>query len=234
MLLVVVPVTFLLAAAVQALTGFGSALVIVPILAIVTDPVTAVVAATAASVVLAGTVAVRQRRLVEPTMTRRLLLAAPWGMPVGLALLTLLTPVAISRVIGCVLLVLVLVMFLRPDRPPVRLGTRTWGVLSGVLITSTGMNGPPLVLALRDLPPAQFRATLQAVFVVQDVLALALLGAFGHVRVDALGIAGIGVACMWLGWRLGDRYFVRLRSEGLRVVVTVGLCATALAMIFLV
>lgn len=222
---------FLLAAMAQAITGFGSSLVIVPLLTFLTDPVTAVVAATVASAVLAGAAATRERHLIDRESAVRLTLTALWGMPFGLVVLTFVEPGPLGRVIGLVLLVLVPVVTFQPVRPTSRAGMRSLGVVSGAFLTSTAMNGPPLILALRGLAPGRFRATLQAVFVGQDLVAIALLAALGHVSPEALFIALTGAIVMPLGWLAGDRVFAHVDHARLRVIIFVGLMVTALVML---
>ena len=97
---------------------------------------------------------------------------------------------------------------------------------SGALLTSTGMNGPPLVLVLRDEAPHRFRATLQATFCLQDAVAVVAFVALGQVGAPVLVAAAAGVLGMPLGWRLGDAVFRRLSPERFRVLVLAGLAAT--------
>jgi uncharacterized membrane protein YfcA len=93
------------------------------------------------------------------------------------------------------------------------------------------MNGPPLVMALIERQPRRYRATLQSVFAVQDVVAVAAFLVLGHVDLDvALLIAG-GVLGLPLGWRLGDAVFHRIPPARLRPVVIAGLAATAVSML---
>ena len=226
--------TFFLAASVQAVTGFGAALVVVPLLSLMTDPLTAVVAATASSGLLTAGATVRERHLVDRALARRLTTAALWGMPLGLAFVALAEPDLLNGVIGASLLVLVLVASRDRARATAATRTRAWGALSGALLTSTGMNGPALVMATRGLDPPTFRATLQAVFFAQDVVALVLLGALGHVSREALVISVVGAAALPLGWSAGDHLFARVDRERLRKVVLVGLAATALVMLLTV
>lgn len=226
--------TFFLAASVQAVTGFGAALVVVPLLSMLTDPLTAVVAATASSGLLTAGVTVRERHLVDRELARRLTTAAIWGMPLGLGFVALAQPDLINGVIGVSLLVLVVVMARERAQATQPARTRAWGALSGALLTSTGMNGPPLIMATRGLDPRTFRATLQAVFFAQDVVALALLGLLGLVSRDALVISVIGAAALPLGWAAGDHLFARVDRDALRKVVLVGLAVTAAVMLLTV
>src|SRR5437867_3162069 len=75
------------AAAVQGVTGFGFALVAMPLLQLVIDPHAAVVGCGLAALPLMVGVAVRERRHVRWTAITPLLVAAAVGLPFGLLLL---------------------------------------------------------------------------------------------------------------------------------------------------
>jgi uncharacterized membrane protein YfcA len=95
------------------------------------------------------------------------------------------------------------------------------GFASGVLITSTGINGPPVVLAFQAqaLEPRAFRATLAAVFALQRVVALAMIGAAGLMQPEALRFAALGAPTALFGWELGNRVFHRLDAARFRRLV---------------
>ncbi len=222
---------FVLAALAQAASGFGSALVAVPLLALVIDPVPAVVAATSVSLVLTAGAWRRERQHTDPVRARTLTLAGLVGMPVGLVALAVLDADALGSLIAVVVLLLVaalaLGLRLRPG-PSTLIGS---GMVSGALLTSTGMNGPPLVLALQDLPPLRYRATLQAVFCGQDVVAVAGFVALGHFSGEVALLTATGVVGLPLGWFLGDRVFHRISPAAFRWVVLAGLAVTAVVLL---
>src|SRR5690606_15775726 len=85
--LLVAFVVVLLAAATQAMTGFGFALVAVPLLSLALDPRTAVVGVGIAGLILTVTVAVQERRYARWPVVGLLLGALVAGMPVGLLVL---------------------------------------------------------------------------------------------------------------------------------------------------
>lgn len=200
---------FLLAAVAQAITGFGSALVAVPVLAVAVDPVAAVVAATAVSLVLSSCVAWREREHVDIGPARTLTVAGIVGMPAGLVLVEVVDESSLQGWIAA----------------PIA------GLTSGALLTSTGLNGPPLVMALVDRETRRFRATLQAVFAVQDVVALAAFALLGHLSGAAVILAAGGVLGLPLGWRFGDALFHRIPPARLRPLVMGGLVLTAGSML---
>lgn len=222
-------VVFVVAALVQAVTGFGSALAAVPGLLLVTDPARAVVAATVVSLVLTTGVALRERAYVDRRDALVLTLTGLVGMPVGLVLLAVADegPLSAGIAVAMLVMVVLLVAGLRVGRR----GLPAVGVVSGGLLTSTGMNGPPLVMALVDREPRRYRATLQAVFAGQDVVAVAAFLVLGHVDVDVLALAVGGAAGLPLGWRLGDAVFHRVSPAQLRPLVIGTLVASAVAVL---
>ena len=218
----------LVAAAVQAVTGFGFALVALPLLVLTTDPRTAVVGVGLAGLVMTATVAVRERRHARWSTAGLLVAASVLGMPAGLLVLRwaserTLTLLIGAGVIGCTLLIW---RGLRlPQRRAVVAGV---GVVSGMLTTATGTNGPPLVAALQAMgyEPQSFRATLAVTFCGSGLLAIVGFGVAGQLTGDALVLGGAGAPAVLLGWWLGDRVFHRLNPRRFRQVLlwSLGAC----------
>lgn len=227
--LVAVAAVFLLAAVVQTVTGFGFALVAVPLLAVVLEPAPAVVATTLVSLLLSVVVVRADREHVRRRDAVVVSVAGIAGMPLGLALLAGGSDRLLTAVIALVLLGST-VLVARGLRLPAGRGTEVAvGVTSGVLLTSTGMNGPPLVVAFQaqGMAPRPFRGTLSAVFLVQGVAAVVLLAAGGQVTSAALVASAVGVPMLALGWLLGDRVFRALDPVAFRRVVLALLVASA-------
>lgn len=220
---------FVLAALAQAITGFGSALVAVPLLAVLVEPSEAVVAATTVSLALTGGAAWRERPHVERRAGGVLTLAGALGMPLGLWVMTVADERSLRA--GIAVTMLVLVALVASGLRVGRHGMVGAGLVSGALLTSTGMNGPPLVMALLDRDPRSYRATLQAVFAGQDLVAVTAFAALGHMSATALALTVGGVAGLPLGWRIGDRIFQRITAARLRPLVLALLVATAASML---
>jgi uncharacterized protein len=79
-----------LAAFAQSVSGFGSALVAVPLLSVLAGPRTAVVTITVVSIAMTALATVRERRHVQWRVAGTLAITGLIGMPVGLVLLTTL------------------------------------------------------------------------------------------------------------------------------------------------
>ncbi|MEO5663384.1 MAG: sulfite exporter TauE/SafE family protein [Nocardioides sp.] len=223
-------VIFLLAAVAQAVSGFGSALVAVPLLALAVSPSTAVVAATVISTLLSAGAWHRESAEVDLPLARTLTLAGVLGMPCGLLVLARADDRSLTLVVAVALLVAVALMWSGLALPTGRLSVWASGVTSGLLLTSTGMNGPPLVLSLQaaGLSPRRFRATLQAVFCVQGAVAVAAFALTGHLHAATLAAVAGGVVGLPAGWAIGNRIFQRLSPERFRSIVLAGLLVTAL------
>jgi uncharacterized protein len=211
------------AAAVQSVTGFGFALIAVPALALLLGPKVAVVAMSSVGVPLVIWNAVRWRRDILWREAITTSLAALVGMPLGLLLLTHADDRALTAVIGVTILVLTAWLWKGLTLPSGRRTEVGAGFVSGTLATSVGTNGPPLVIAFQavGLGPTRFRATLQACFVAQGSIALALFWSRGLVVHD-VGVAFVvGVPAAVVGALLGDRIAPRVHAGPFRNAVLI-------------
>src|SRR5690606_4052592 len=101
----------LLAVISQLLTGFGFAMVLVPLLLLMIDPADAVVTAAMLGTLLTSLQTVKDRSHVDRRMTSALLAWSLAGLPLGLLAMTLLSAEALKwAVVGVVLLALLIVM----------------------------------------------------------------------------------------------------------------------------
>ncbi|MGC1213529.1 MAG: sulfite exporter TauE/SafE family protein [Micromonospora sp.] len=219
----------LLGAFAQAVSGFGYALVTVPLLAATIDPRSAVVLSALTSIGLTFTAAVRERGYAQWRVAAALSGTALLGLPMGLLVLAyaperLLSAVIAVVVLGCVALVW---SEARLHTGPVGLGAV--GVLVGVLTGATGTNGPPLVAAFHSLgyDPRVFRATLAATFTGTGLMGLAGYAATGQIHPDVVRTALVALPAVPLGWWLGNLLFHRIDPVVFRRIVLVGLLGSA-------
>lgn len=209
-------VIVLLAAFTQAVSGFGFSIFAIPLLALLIGPWDAVVLATVLSCVLSVGAAVVYRREVEWAVVLRVSASAVVGLPLGLLIAHLLPERVLTVVIAvCVVLAAVFVGLIRPRAAGAPSRGIAAGVLSGALLTSTGMNGPPLVLSFNRLPigARRIRATLQSAFAVQDVLAIAGFAAVGRIGPSLGWLPLLMAPVLVAGWGLGALLFNRLPTR---------------------
>jgi uncharacterized membrane protein YfcA len=219
--------------AAQAVTGFGFALVAVPLLTLTVTPHDAVIVVTATSAVLSAGAAAANRGHIHHSLTTRIALAALLGMPFGLVALLVLP----ARVLT-VAVAMVAPAFLALSITPVRGRTGqglvvSAGLISGAALTATGMNGPPVVAALHafHLSPVRQRATLQAIFTMQDVLAVVAFAVAGQMTGRIWLLALCAVPGAGIGWVAGNRFFQRLDDRISRRLVAALLLVTTIALV---
>lgn len=227
-----------LAAFGQAVSGFGFALISVPLLSLSLEPAAAVAVATMLGFVLTIGSSLQQRAHVQWRTVAVVSATGLIGMPFGLLALQLLDARWLSLVIGSTVIVMVVVLARRHRRAAQdrseqdgQLPTRSVavaGALSGALLTSTAMNGPPLVAALHGmgLQPRPFRASLQAAFVLQDAVAIVGFALVGRVTGEGLTAVAAGIPGLLIGWLIGDFAFGRINPAAFRWIVLAMLTAT--------
>lgn len=223
----------LCAAAIHAVTSFGFVLLTVPLLALIYDPHSAVVAAVLAGGLVTAVGWARERAHVHRPSVGWLTGSGVLGIPLGLFIFTRVEATHLLLAIGLITVVMALLMIVRihlRDGVTTQVGA---GILSGALLTTTGTNGPPIVMALaaQQLAPAVFRATMQAIFTLQALVAVAGLGFTGQVTWLTLGLVGLSIPAALLGWWWGDKIFHRLSARRMRQLVIAALMASGLSLV---
>ena len=212
----------ILAAAVSGLTGFGLAIVGVPLLLVFFEPAEVVVLIAFTSVFTNAVIIQDSWREVE---TRSIFSLIPWailGLVFGTEVLLSVNPDYIRLGVG-VIVVLSAILLLRDVTVrgiEGRWGTVLAGATSGALSTSTGIAGPPIVLlfAARGLPKASFRASNAAYFLLLSVAIVVVLFARSIVEVSQLWTAAALVPAAFIGKTLGTTLVKRLSNEAFRKI----------------
>ncbi|GAA0758022.1 hypothetical protein FHS52_000563 [Erythromicrobium ramosum] len=207
---------------VRGLTGFGMAILLVPVLALALPPVEAVVLANALSLMIGATEIRSLVRDAEPTA---------WAIggivvlttPLGLYALSL-TGKDVARLAIALIALSAFVAILLPKRGaavPGRLVTGGVGVLSGLMTGYAGMPGPPVVpyYAGRDLPRPTIKASMQLIFTIAACAGLASATWLGILRPELLLFALLMLPMIILGNRLGARVSGRISDSLWRVTV---------------
>jgi uncharacterized membrane protein YfcA len=188
---------------------------------VLVGPKAAVVGLTIVGLVLVAQLALRGRGHVDRPTVRVVSIAAIVGMPLGLLVLVHADDRVLTLAIAGAVLAFSLLLW-RGARLPAGRGTDVAaGVTAGILSTSTGTSGPPIVIALsaKELEPAAFRATISAIFLVQGSAALVLFAIGGQITRDAVSVALAGLPGVVAGSIVGERGFRRLDTLTFRRVV---------------
>jgi uncharacterized membrane protein YfcA len=223
-----------LAAAAQAVSGFGFALIGTPLVAVLVGPKEAVVGLTMIGVLLVAQLSLRGRGHVDRPTVGVVTVSAIVGMPLGLLVLVRADDRVLTFAIAIAVIGFSLLLW-RGARFPAGRGTdATAGFTAGILSTSTGTSGPPIVIALsaKQLEPPVFRATISAIFLVQGSAALVLFALGEQITREALSVALAGLPGVLVGSIVGERGFRRLDTPTFRRVVLGMLFLSGLVALF--
>ena len=224
------------AALVQQLSGFGFALLAVPLLSVAIGPKEAVAVTTGAGLASSGVMAWTLRAGIERPELRRMLVGAAIGLPIGVVILRQAADDPLRLALGVLLLVTVALLWrgatLGSHRPSVQVGA---GVVSGVLNGSLGTGGPPVVVLLQaaDTEQHRFRATTSAFFAVCDVVLIPMIVVSGAVGPAAWAYSVTSLPAVALAAGIGAPLALRVDPGAFRRIVLALLTATALVSITL-
>lgn len=169
---------------VQSLAGFGSAMVAMALLVgplglPIASPLVALVAVTLEIAVLA-----RHRQALNLGAVWRLMAGTLAAVPAGVLALRFVPEAALMALLGAVILVYAVYGLLGRRLPELRRPAWAYlaGALAGLLGGAYNVGGPPVILYgdCQRWPPAEFKSNLQSLFLVNDVLVLALHALAGN------------------------------------------------------
>ena len=222
-------------ASIQAVVGFGFALLSVPIMMQVVGLHRAVILAS-----LIGTANnfYQYRDLKhdqDKTQVKRFLSASFLGAPLGLVAFIYADQHVLKVFLGAGVLLGVILLVRGRDLTNAHISL-DWamGVISGFLLTSTSTNGPPLVFALqaRRSEPQVFRATLNMIFLVSGVYGLVLFAVFGEIATSDLLVAAAVLPSMMIGVSIGKFVRNRVDPDRFRIAVLVLLTVAGFSSVY--
>ncbi|MFO7680372.1 MAG: sulfite exporter TauE/SafE family protein [Chloroflexota bacterium] len=221
----------------QTVTGFGLALISMPLLALVLPLQVA-----APLVALFGGVAevlllLRYRAALNVRAVAVLIAASMVGIPVGVYLLGQGDEGVVTAVLGVIVLVYALYALLGFRLPALtsRLWAVAFGFVAGILGGAYNTSGPPVIIYgnCRRWPPAEFKSNLQGFFLVVSAIVIITHFFSGNITAVVWYNFFIAVPALLLGLFAGsylDKYIDPLRFR--RIVLLVLVCL-GLSLIFI-
>lgn len=219
-----------IAMALHALTGFGAASILAPVLPLSVAHGTAVVTILALGVVINLLVTIGAPPAEGPPIVRRLLPALIAGAPIGV-FLALNLPERVLQLTIAVIVLSGVAIQLRPTRPgrspvPAAAGISPWlpGMSSGAFAASVGLGAPPIVLWLdaRGASLVVRRYAVARVFVVPNLVAIAIfLAADARVGIDGLILAAALLPTTLIGYLAGQKALSTMSLGAYRIVALV-------------
>jgi uncharacterized membrane protein YfcA len=222
------------AAFAQSLTGFGFALIMMPLVTVVLGirtaaPVVALAALTVYSVNL-----VRYRRSINVPEVLRLGVASAAGVPVGIWVLSHADEKVVMRILGLILVAYAGYSLLQPKTR--RVLSWVWvypaGFLAGCFGGAYNTPGPPVIVygSMRQWPRDEFRAVLQALFFLNGILVVGSHALAEHLTKQVLVYYLYAVPALAVGILVGSVVDPRINQGQFRTIVTVMILVLGLAL----
>ena len=206
------------AAALQAGTGMGMALLAAPLLLLV-DRSLVPGPMLCATMVLSIAVVWRERSAIDRTLLRVAFLGLTVGCVVGAITLAVLTGVNLAKAFGTIILIIVLLSVLGLHIRATTSSLLMGGIASGILGTMFGVHGPPIAIVLQHEPPDRLRATLCAFFAVGCGISLVSLAMIGTFRLSGIGPGLTLVPGVAIGFACGPFLGRMLNRQRARIAV---------------
>lgn len=218
----------LLSALVQSSTGFGFAIVAIPLLLLLHDGHYAVTLSIVLSLFSGLTTLPRVYKEADLGVLGKLIRGSLLGLPLG-GLVFLLVDVGLLKLLVSMAILLFTIPLLFKIRLPLGQGGAI-GIVSGLLTSSVGMPGPPLVLFLnsRQMEKGAFRGTSIAYFCTVYPITLAIHLITGRVPLSLLLMALAMIPAILIGQAMGSWIHNRISPAWFRRLTFVLLIGTAL------
>jgi uncharacterized membrane protein YfcA len=220
----------------QSATGFGFALIAAPVLTAALGPRVAVPTATVVGLLVNALTLVGEGRapVVDGRAARVLLAWSLPGMALGAVVLAT-APEDVLRVAIAAVVVGTVVLYVKTRSSGTgRSSAAGAGRVSGVLATTSGINGPPLVLHMRrvGMGADRMRDTLAAFFVVSAVLTVAAFAVSGVLRLaGGIGWLLIGAVAGQAAGRLAFRQLEAHRDAATLAVLALSAAAAVVPVV---
>jgi len=219
---------------VQSVAGFGLALIAMPLVSLVLPLTVAVPAQGVFGATVALSVLARHWREMRWRDAAVLILGSALGLPIGIWLLHIGAPGIVKTALGVILIAYGLFeLFLRArlsadaeaaaQNRPSGFGAAIAGFAAGVMGGAYATNGPPAVVygTLRRWPAPRFKSTMQAFFLVNNVMIVLGHAARGLFTESAATLLAVGLPALAAGLWLGTRLESRVSGPAFRKLVLV-------------
>lgn len=213
------------AAVMQSLSGFGFAIVVMPLVTLLLGLQTA--APTVALIALTSYVinVVRYRHGIDRGQVLRLTAAAALGVPLGIWALSSVDETLVKRLLGVILIAYSAYSLWRPLSERAAPGWWVYpaGFLAGCLGGAYNTPGPPVILygSLSGMPRDRFRAVLQTLFLASGLMVATGHLVAGHVTANVVHYYVYALPALVAGVLAGARVDRNIDRAMFRRLVTV-------------
>jgi uncharacterized membrane protein YfcA len=214
-----------IASLVRGFTGFGLALVAVPLIQFFLPVSDTAVFIALVNICFSLLYFRRSKRYITGQPIGTMVLWTGAGVAAGTVILKFVNPAYIQLVWGVLILLIVIALIrgmnfgIRSERSAFRLS----GMLGGILAGATGITGPPVAIILSSVktPKEKFSAVLSLFILFAVSFAFVFYYAAGLIHVRTLLLALTTIPAMLAGLYIGDRLVSRINQKTFTAVIYV-------------
>lgn len=236
MTLILIAAVVFLAAFLQTLSGFGFALMVMPLITIAIGLRTAAPLVALTGLTLYAVNLARYWQAVNVREVLHLGTASALGIPVGIWALVHVDEHLVKALLGLVLIAYAVYGLARPAMPHLSFGRWVYpaGFAAGCLGGAYNTPGPPVIVygSLRQWPKEEFRAVLQAFFLFNATLVVTSHYLAHHLTPAVLTSYLYAVPMLVLGVWAGSRVDRRVDRERFRAIVTAMVLILGISLVF--
>lgn len=238
----------LFASALQALTGFGFAIIATPLLLLIFNSLDSIQISILLSFLIAVILIPKVKQGIEYCLFRRLALGSVVGIPFGIVIFSLISIDNLKMVIGVIVLVITSFSLYNQyinrtnetlnGKTTVQFSPNTYwellvGFLSGIFTASVGMPGVPLVLyfVATGIPKETIRSTTLAFFGVVYIFCIIMQMVTVKIAVSVVANSLFLVPSAILGVIIGHWLFPKVDQSLFLLITNIILVYTAVYML---
>lgn len=220
-----------LAGLVRGLTGFGLAIILIPLISLIIPPERAVLLGVLIGVLTSPLGYAKARHSVDPGITRPIIWVGIAVSPIGLYLLTITQPDLARMAIATIAVIsfFVLVMKRAPYPPKGRAALLATGAMTGLLGGFAGMPGPPVIhyFVRSSISAATARDAMIIIFFWSPLAVAGFALVAGRLDWPLGALALSGFPLLAVGNALGSYFFGRLSDPVWRGMVLLLIAGSA-------
>lgn len=211
--LILAAITAAVAGLMRGFAGFGSAILMAPVFAVLLGPVHMVPMVAAVELPMSLMLFLGARRDVEWRFVAPLAAVAMIAMPLGVWLLISLDAAMITKAVSIIVLLFVAVLATGWRYQGPRPKALTWGIgaISGAMMATTSVGGPPVLLYMlaANMPAVTIRANIVTYYLLTGFVLVAMVVSVAPsglaAVIDAAVLLPVILVTSWLGSRLAGK-----------------------------
>ncbi|MGM8216861.1 sulfite exporter TauE/SafE family protein [Bacillaceae bacterium W0354] len=212
-------IIILVASILQTSTGFGFSIMATPFLLVLFEPAEAIQINLILSLVISCALIIKIQKDVDIGLIKRFAIGSIIGLPIGIIIFQLFNIRTLKFSVGIVILVLTFLLMLSFRIRQTLSRDVVVGGVSGVLTTSIGMPGPPLLLYFSGISSEKkkIRSTTLAFYLFIYLVSLILQISVVGTNLTTWLASGVALPVVILGLLFGQLFFKIISQRAFRI-----------------